>query len=164
MSFSPVLPVGGVVDEVKRIGRIDHIDGITFPENAFPTLFGKYMKGLRMELPAAIAPFSVEYQLPVEMEFAEISFAATGYSDGDYWEMFIGLPPGPTPPGGTQPPERVFELIYETIYTKELPQSIVAGNGIGNITKLPAGTIIRMVFHNESAASKTVYYDLKFFK
>lgn len=154
MAFSPVLPVGGVVDEVKRIG---HIDGITFPENAFPTLFGKYMKGLRMEIPAAVAPYTVEYELPVEMEFAEVSFAATGYSDGDYWELFIALPP-------VAPASPVFDLIYETIYTKELPQSIVAGHGIGNITKLPAGTIIRMVFHNESAASKTVYYDLKFFK
>ncbi|MNR32851.1 hypothetical protein D3C85_1504750 [compost metagenome] len=78
-----------------------------------------------------------------DVEFLSVSVACTGYLFPDYWEVTIG-----------------DYKIYETIYTKEVPQTVMSGAfGLMNY-QVPAGTPIRIDFVNQSQTSKQVPFDL----
>lgn len=138
MSFSPTYPVGGVIDEIKKVN---------FPPHLFPTLNKPFTKGFRLQIPPVTGMHSVTYRPPVDMELIDVGLACSGYSDGDYWELMVGS-----------------EKIMETIYSKELPQHINTGSTLYVVQRIPAGTEIKMLFMNDTGSSKTVWFDLRFLK
>lgn len=147
MGFSPTYSVGGVIDEVKHVTTVDEIKKINFPSNVFPSLSKSFTKGFRTEIPAAAGIYIVPYTAPVDMELLDVALACSGYGDDDYWELDVGT-----------------EKVIETMYTKELPQHINMGTSLYVIEKIPAGTEIKLSFCNNSATSKTVWFDLRLLK
>lgn len=147
MGFSPTYSVGGVMDEVKKVNVVDEVKKVNFPPHLFPELSKPFTKGFRMEVSASTGMFEKVYIAPVDMELIDVGLACSGYGDEDYWEVIVGA-----------------DKIIETMYTKELPQHINMGSTLYTVEKIPAGTEIKLQFHNASASTKTVWFDLRFLK
>lgn len=142
--FGPNYSVGGNLDRVKYI---DEIGKVNFPSHLFPTLSKPFTKGFRLPIPAIKGLHKISYTAPSDLELIDVGLACSGYSDGDYWELEVG-----------------GNLIMETIYTKELPQHINTGTTLYVVERIPAGTVINMLFTNNTGSSKTVWFDLRFLK
>lgn len=138
MGFSPTYPVGGVIDEVKKIN---------FPPHLFPQKTKPFTKGFKIDIPAMAGVFEQKYIPAVDVELVDVGLACSGYGEDDYWEMAVGT-----------------EKTIETMYTKELPQNINMGTTLYTVIKILAGTEIKLQFHNNSGSSKTVWFDLRFLK
>lgn len=136
--FSPVFPVGGVIDEVKKIN---------FPPHLFPKLTMPFTKGFRMDVPSMAGVYTKTYTATQDLEMVDVGLACSGYGDGDFWELTVGT-----------------EKTVETMYTKELPQNINMGTTLYTVMQVPAGTKITFAFNNQSLTSKTVWFDLRFLK
>lgn len=135
MSFMITHVSGGVIDKVREL-PYPHFSRFTVP----------YIKGRRITAGGA-GKFTDTYSLPFPTEFLSVAFAASEYCDGDYWELTVG---------GTK--------LCETIYTKELPESVSMGNSFGIVYPLEEDTEIKFEFYNESGEPKTVWYNIKFLK
>lgn len=136
MAFNTVYPVGGTIDEIKKIN---------FPEHVFPTLFEPGMQGFEIDVPAAKGVYQEQFLATHDIELTDVAIACSGYGKGDYWELEVG-----------------GKKLYKTIYTKELPQHVNVGTAIFTVYKVPAGTPILLQFNNTSGTSKTVWFDLRF--
>src|SRR5690606_37142884 len=108
--------------------KIDRLKSLPYP--LFPSKHTPFIKGLRMEIPALPGEYEAIYQPAVDMELSGVKFAASGYADRDFWELIVGS-----------------EKLYETVYTKELPEAIPTLPS-GLVYPVPAGTSIRFIFHN----------------
>lgn len=136
--FAPIYAAGGVIDEIKKIN---------FPDHLFPTLTTPFTKGFRLETPAIAGIYTKTYKTLQDLELVDVGLACSGYGDGDLWELNVGT-----------------TKLVETMYTKELPQHINMGTTLYTVIQIPAGTDITLEFHNLSATSKTVWFDLRFLK
>lgn len=125
-------------------GQVDRIGSLPYP--LFPSKSIPFVKGLRLPVPAMAGAYEAIYQPEVDVEFVELKVAASGYADGDWWELLVGE-----------------EKLFETIYTKELPEVAPAGPA-GLVYPVPAGTSIRFVFHNDTSTSKTLWMELRFLR
>jgi hypothetical protein len=135
LPFMLVMPAGGDIDKVREIG------GLPFP--LFPHKEIKKTKGGFIDVPSNGGTYSRMFVFNKDVEFLAVSVACTGYLFPDYWEVTIGE-----------------YKIYETVYTKEIPQTITSGTlGLMNY-QVPAGTPIRVDFVNQSVTSKQVPFDL----
>ncbi len=135
MSFSVSYVAGGVIDKVRQL-PYPHFYIYTVP----------YIKGRRIELTGGWV-FSDTFCLPFPVEFLSVAFAASEYCDGDYWELTLG-----------------DVKVCETIYTKELPESVSMGNSFGIVYPLEENTPIKFDFYNVSGQPKSVWYNIKFLR
>lgn len=135
MSFSVSYVAGGVIDKVRQL-PYPHFSIFTVP----------YIKGRRIEVTGG-GVFSDTFSLPFPVEFLSVAFAASEYCDGDYWELTLG-----------------DVKVCETIYTKELPESVSMGNSFGIVYPLEENTTIKFDFHNVSGQPKSVWYNIKFLR
>lgn len=136
MSFSISYVAGGVIDKVREL-PYPHFSKKTIP----------YIRGRMIDVSASATVFSDSYSLPFDTEFLSIAFASSEYCIGDYWELSIG---------GIK--------VCETIYTKELPESVSMGNSFGIVYPVPANTELKFDFYNVSGEAKTVWYNIKFLR
>jgi len=134
-------PIGGVLDRVKSLPPLE-----VWKMPGQPTKTEPFAKGFRIEVPPATGTFIQEYTLPEEMELVSISVGCSGYADQDYWEL-----------------DRDGRVIFETMYTKEVPESHAMGAGAG-VMLLPAGTKLTVRFVNGSGTSKIVWVNLRFLR
>lgn len=134
--FQITHPVGGVIDKLREL-PYPHFSKKTVP----------YVKGRAIQVSTEARPFVDSYSLPFDTEFLSIAFAASEYCVGDYWELKIGE-----------------EKICETIYTKELPESVSMGNSFGIVLPVPADTVLEFTFYNVSGTAKQVWYNIKFLR
>lgn len=135
MAFNVSYVSGGVIDKVRQL-PYPHFSKFTIP----------YIKGRRIEVTSG-GTFEDTFTLPFDTEFLSIAFAASEYCDGDYWDFYIG-----------------DEKICDTIYTKELPESVSMGNSFGIVYPLDGGTQLKFVFTNNSGNPKSVWYNIKFLR
>ncbi len=139
MAFNVGYTAGGIINKVEEL-PYPH-----FSKNKIP-----YIKG-RVINAANTAPEARTYidqiTLPYDVEFLSIAMACSIYHVGDYWEFDIG--------GIT---------ICETIYTKELPESVSMGNSFGIVYPIPANTCLKFTFFNSSGKPKAVWYNVKFLR
>lgn len=135
MSFSISYVAGGVIDKVREL-PYPHFSKYPVP----------FIKGRRMEINGG-GTFTDTYSLPFPTEFLSIAFAASEYCDGDYWELTLG---------GVK--------ICETIYTKELPESVSMGNSFGIVYPMEEDTEVKFEFFNVSGEPKSVWYNIKFLR
>ena len=136
MSFTPNYNVGGIIDLLRNL-----------PYPLFPRKQKPFHKGFDVKMPARAGVYSFEYVPELDVEFTGIAVACSGYREGDYWELSVGE-----------------EKLFETIYTKELPESHSVGAGFGMIYPVEKGTRIKFDFYNDSRTSKTVWINLKFLR
>ena len=136
MSFAISYVAGGVIDEVRKL-PYPHFSKFTVP----------YIKGRMIDVTAEARVFSDSYSLPFPTEFLSVAFASSEYCVGDYWELTIG-----------------DVKICETIYTKELPESVSMGNSFGIVYPVLENTTLKFDFYNVSGTPKTVWYNIKFLR
>ncbi len=129
--------VGGVIDEIKKV----NIPGIT------PDFYVPYAKGFQIDVPALAGTYFCEYTLQEDMVMSGVAIACSGYRDKDFWELSVGN-----------------QKIFETIYTKELPETIGTSGGLAAMYLIKAGTKITIDFHNDSCTSKKVWVNIRFYK
>lgn len=136
MSFSISYVAGGVIDKVREL-PYPHFSKKTIP----------YIRGRMIDVTATTDVFSDSFSLPFDTEFLSVAFACSEYCPGDYWELTLG-----------------DVKVCETIYTKELPESVSMGNSFGIVYPLPANTTIKFDFYNISGSAKQVWYNVKFLR
>ncbi len=134
--FQVTYPVGGVIDKVREL-PYPHFSKLTIP----------YIRGRRLDIPEATGVYSDTYSLPFKTEFLSIAIACSQYCVDDYWELTIGQ-----------------DKICETIYTKELPESVSMGNSFGIVFPIAANTPLKFDFYNNSGRAKQVWYNIKFLR
>jgi len=136
MGFSISYVSGGVIDKVREL-PYPHFSKKTIP----------YIRGRQIDVTATIGVFEDSFSLPFDTEFLSVAFAGSVYSIGDYWELLINN-----------------VKVCETIFTKELPESVSMGNSFGIVYPIPAGTNIKFQFMNTSGTAKVVWYNIKFLR
>ncbi|MEK5060928.1 MULTISPECIES: hypothetical protein [unclassified Paenibacillus] len=136
MAFNIVYVAGGVIDKVREL-PYPHFSKKTIP----------FIRGQMLDIPAAQTTKSDTFTLPYDTEFLSIAFAASQYCVGDYWELTIGN-----------------EKVCQTIFTKELPESVSMGNSFGIVYPIAAGTQIKFDFVNVVPEAKSVWYNIKFLR
>jgi hypothetical protein len=140
LSFNVNYSVGGLIDRVRKIDGIGAPVQVVLPPHLFATYQKPFIKGFRVEMPAAPGEYPIEYTLPQDAELLSIEVGCTGYMDVDYWSFDIN-----------------GEVVCETIYCKEVAQVKSFG-----AVKLKAGDVLRFVFNNASGTSKVVWIDMNF--
>ena len=136
MSFSINYLAGGVVDKVREL-PYPHFSKKTIP----------FIRGRMIDVTASATTFTDTFSLPFDTEFLSVAFACSDYCDGDYWEFSIdGL------------------KVCETIYTKELPESVSMGNSFGIVYPVPKNSEIKFDFFNVTGTAKQVWYNVKFLR
>lgn len=136
MSFTITTISGGVIDKIREL-----------PYPHFSSKFIPYVKGSYIDVPASSGVFKSEQSLPFDCEFLSIAIACNIYSDTDFWSLKIGN-----------------QLICDTIYTKQLPESVSMGNSFGIVYPVPANTVLKFEFDNVSAIAKKVWFNIKVLK
>ncbi len=129
---------GGVLDKVREL-PYPHFSKYTVP----------YIKGRTVIIPEMnFAQSRVDtYSLPFGTEFLSIAVGCSVYCDGDYWELTIGN-----------------NKVCDSIYTKDIPESVSMGNSFGIVYPIEPNTVIKFEYFNISKSAKTVWYNVKFLK
>jgi hypothetical protein len=135
--FGTVLPIGGEIDSIGEVRKL--------PYPLFPSKTVIKTKGTYIDVAPVAGTYSKIITCDKDVEFVSIALAQTGYLFPDYWEFSVGD----------------YKLM-ETIYTKEVPQTITGGSLMFVVYPIPAGVPMRIDFVNRSATSKQVVFDLKF--
>lgn len=137
MSGYGTILFGGDVDSVGKIRSLPHPQ---FPGKTVPKV-----KGIWIDVPPAVGIYSKVVVANKDLEFINASLAASGYLHPDYWEFTVGT-----------------YKMFETVYTKELPQTVYSGTMMAMVYPIASGTPMRLDFVNNSGTSKQVWFDLKF--
>lgn len=134
MSFGANLIVGGDLDSVGRLrgGRLDY--------PFMPTKTNPYTKGLFLEVPGEVGVYSITYVPEFDIELVAVAVGASRYQPRDNWSLYVG-------------DERKENCIFDTIYTKDLPEGIY----LMAVKTVGAGTPIIFKFNNEGGQSKYVW-------
>jgi hypothetical protein len=136
MAFEIIYSAGGIIDKVKE-----------FPYPQFPHKVIPYVKGFNLNVPATQGVYNYNYTLLEDMELVSIAIACSTYDVSDYWEVVVG-----------------DEKICETIYTKELPESVGMGNYLSVVYPVIQNTVITMYYYNNSGNAKQVWFNFKFLR
>lgn len=136
MSFQITHPAGGTIDKVREL-PYPHFSKFTRP----------FVRGRMIDVTAVAKVYEDTYSLPYATEFLSVAFAASEYCIGDFWELTVN-----------------GDKICETVYTKELPESVSMGNSFGIVYPLPGNAEIKFEYHNLSGSAKQVWYNVKFLR
>lgn len=113
------------------------------PYPLYPRKRRPYIKGLQLSVSATAQTYTTTYTPSEDVELLSIAMACSGYGLGDYWWVDVGQ-----------------ERILDTIYTKELPESVLLGTPWSIVYPVAAGTAIKLSFHNASGSAKRVWWNL----
>ncbi|WP_426455277.1 hypothetical protein ACP26L_36335 (plasmid) [Paenibacillus sp. S-38] len=136
MSFQLVYAAGGTIDKIREL-PYPHFSKFTRP----------FIRGRMIDVTDTPTKFTDTYSLPYATEFLSVAFAASEYCVGDWWELTVN-----------------GDKVCETIYTKELPESVSMGNSFGIVYPLPANADIKFEYMNVSGTAKQVWYNVKFLR
>lgn len=117
---------------------------LKFPHPLYPRYKYSYPIGLRFDIPALKRDFEILINLPPANVYQLQSFAisSTGYKDGDSFSL-----------------KRNNDVIFEGLYTKELPQKIKVSP---LVDVDPLQHVVKFIFHNDTGSSKVIWFDLDF--
>lgn len=135
MSFTINYVAGGVLDKVREL-PYPHFSKFTIP----------YLKGRKISV-GTDEKYTDTFTLPFRVEFLSLAFAASKYCDGDYWELSIG-----------------DIKVCESVYTKELPESVSMGNSFGVVYPVESDVPFTFIYYNNSGQPKSVWYNIKFLR
>lgn len=119
MSFNISYIGGGTIDKVREL-PYPHFSKYTIP----------FVLGRSINVDGA-GWFEDSFQLEFPTEFLSVAFACSYYCIGDFWELYLG-----------------DQKICNSIYSKELPESVSMGNSFGIVYPLPAKTKITFRFYS----------------
>jgi hypothetical protein len=137
MSFGANVVVGGELDRVGQVGRLNS-GRLDYP--FMPTKTSHYTEGVILEVLGQIGEFDVVFTPEFDIELTSIAVGASRYHPIDNWSVFIG--------------EDVKEnYLCRTIYTKDIPEGIQ----LMAVKSVPKGTPITFRFDNKGGQSKYVW-------
>jgi len=135
-----------VIDKIKEIETINGFSvDVDFPNHIIPSYTRPYTKGFRMVIPPIAGKYEATYQATSNLELIDVAIACSGYNGDDYWNLLVN-----------------DTLLFDSIYTKEIPQHINMGTTLFTVYKVSPNDIIKLEFYNEGAEAKTVWFDLRF--
>lgn len=141
MSFGANVVVGGELDRVGQVGRLNS-GRLDYP--FMPTKTVPYIKGMMLDVLGTIQNFDIVYTPSFDIELASVAVGASEYNLRDNWSLFIGN-------------DVADNYVFETIYTKDLPE----GAYLMAVKTITAGTPITFRFTNESGRAKHVWVNFQ---
>jgi len=128
---------GGVIDEVKRIGSITGFPQFTQPYNEMVTI----------DIPAMKGDWDIFYETPdEEMELMLITISCTGYNHTDKYDLYCN-----------------DEQWFKNWHLAEVKEGLFMGPSTF-VYKLPPKSKFKIIFHNISGTSKTVFIGFRMLK
>lgn len=125
---------GGVVDEVKKIGRI-----VGFPEFTQP-----FNEMIKVDIPGVNDVFEITYTTPnEEVEILALTVTCSGYGETDKYDMFVNE-----------------SQWFKNWYISEIKEGLFLGTSTF-VYRTPANTTIKLLFHNNSSTSKTLWLGIR---
>jgi hypothetical protein len=142
MSFNVAYLVGGILDRIRRLDKIEQPVRVELPLYPTSPFDRPYSKGFRLEIPATEGSqtYFLEHVVTEEAQLLSIEVGCTGYNDHDCWSFYIDGQP-----------------VCDAIYTKEVAQVKNLG-----AQPLSVGTVLRFEFANHSGTSKVAWLDINF--
>ena len=137
---------GGTIDRIKSIDSLPTLD-ISFPDYIVPKYKQPYTKGFKLDVPALDGVYTISYTATSNLELIDVAIACSGYNTDDYWNLSVN-----------------DTVLFETIYTKEIPQHVNMGTTLFTVYQVNIGDIIKLDFYNIGAESKIVWSDFRFLK
>lgn len=134
MSFGANIVVGGELDRVGQVGRLNS-GRLDYP--FMPTKTSPYTEGLLLEIPGMVGDFSIDYTPSVDVELTSIAVGATRYHPTDSWNVFVGA-------------DLDKNYICKNIYTKDVPEGIQ----LMAVKTIKAGETITFKFNNRGGQAK----------
>lgn len=141
MSFGANIVVGGELDRVGQVGRLNsgRLDYPFMPTKTIP-----YIKGKMLEVPGTTGTFDVRFIPEFDIELVSVAVGASRYHPTDNWSVFIG-------------DDVKDNYIFDEIYTKDLPE----GAYLMAVCTVKAGTPITFRFDNRGGQSKYVWVNFQ---
>lgn len=141
MSFGANIVVGGELDRVGQLGRLNsgRLDHPFMPSKTVP-----YIKGVLLEVPGMVGEFDTQFIPEFDIELVSVAVGASEYHPRDNWSVFIG---DDTP----------NNYIFDEIYTKDLPE----GAYLMAVKVVEKGTPITFRFANEGGRAKYVWVNFQ---
>lgn len=134
MSFGANIVVGGELDKVGQVGRLNS-GRLDYP--FMPTKTLSYTEGQLLNVPGSVGVFDITYSPPMDMELTSIAVGANRYHPTDNWSVFIG-------------DDSEINYICKNIYTKDVPEGIQ----LMAVRTVKAGETITFRFDNRGGQSK----------
>lgn len=137
MSFGANVVVGGEMDRVGKIGRLNsgRLDYPFMPTKTLP-----YTEGIILEVGGTVGVFETVYKPEIDIELTSIGVGANRYHAVDNWSVFIGE-------------DKPINYICKNIYTKDVPEGIQ----LMAVREVKAGQPITFRFDNRGGQSKYVW-------
>lgn len=141
MSFGANVVVGGELDRVGQVGRLNS-GRLDYP--FMPTKTVPYIKGKILEVFGAVGTYDIEFTPVFDIELVSVAVGASEYQPRDNWSLFIG-------------DDLVDNYIFDEIYTKDLPE----GAYLMAVKTVKAGVPITFRFENEGGHAKYVWVNFQ---
>lgn len=140
MSFSTVYVVGGTLDKVRSVGRLEEgrLDAPFMPTKTIP-----YIKGDTIEVASNQRGYSKTVELEFDAELLSVAVGASRYAHWDSWSVKVGN-----------------DTIISSIYTKDMPEGV----NLMVAHPVPAGTKVTFQYDNKSMSNKYAWFNLQFLK
>lgn len=134
MAFTVNYNAGGVVDEIKNIGRIKNFPQLTQPFNTM----------VKMDIPAIVGLYEAEYEtLDQDVEILGLTVTCSGYGEQDKYDLYLN--------------EQVW---FKDWYFGEVREGLFLGTSTFVYACKPKSTL-KIVFHNDSGTAKTVWFGIR---
>jgi hypothetical protein len=141
MSFNTSVVLGGELDKVGQVGRLNS-GRLDYP--FMPTKTTPYIKGKMLEIPGTVGTFDVVFTPEFDIELVSVAVGASRYHPTDNWSVFIGQ-------------DIRDNYIFDEIYTKDLPE----GAYLMAVKSVSQGTPITFRFDNRGGQSKYVWVNFQ---
>lgn len=141
MSFGANVVVGGELDRVGQVGRLNS-GRLDYP--FMPTMTEPYIKGKMLEVLGRIDKFDVQFIPEFDIELVSVAVGASRYHATDNWSLFIG-------------DDHQNNYIFDEIYTKDLPE----GAYLMAVKTVERGTPITFRFDNRGGQAKYVWVNFQ---
>lgn len=134
MSFGANIIVGGELDRVGQVGRLNS-GRLDYP--FMPTKTVSYTEGIILEIPGQVDEFIAEYRPSMDIELTSIAVGVNRYHPTDSWDIFVG-------------DENENNYICKNIYTKDVPEGIQ----LMAVKLVKKGQTIKFKYNNRGGTAK----------
>lgn len=154
-TFNVNYNAGGVIDEVKKIRRLDSIDSIeniktldTVKEvgkiKGFATKTQPFNTMRSFDIPALPGDYEFEIILPdKEIEILALSLTCSGYGEDDHYDLYVNS-----------------VKWFEDWYCSEVKEGLFLGTST-YVYSAPALSTIKLIFKNDSQTSKKIWLGIR---
>lgn len=141
MSFNTSVVLGGEMDKVGQVGRIN---GGRLDYPFMPTKTEAYIKGDILEVPGMVGVFDIKFTPEFDVELVSVAVGASKYYPTDNWSLFIGE-------------DIKSNYVFDEIYMKNAPECTY----LMAVKSISQGTPVTFRFENRGGQAKYVWVDFQ---